>query len=113
MSGSGPFTNQDLEAVTDHTGTSQQVLPVDHQQSSMHVMRPTYDEIPERVVSDDTDTVSDPELPKAHNKSTFRRMMMQTDELYWTGPSRPQDYAPYEMLDYVQRKTQEFLIIQD
>ena len=98
MSGCGPLTNQDLEAVTDHTANSQQILPADHQQSSMHVMRPTYDEIPERVISSDAET--DPELQKAQ-KSTFRRMMMQTDELYWTGPSRPQEYAPYAMLDYV------------
>ena len=60
--GNGPFTNQDLEGVTDHTATSQHILPIEHQQSSMHVMKPTYEEIPERVVSSDNDTLSDPEF---------------------------------------------------
>ena len=94
----GPFTNQDLEAVTDHTANSQQILPIEHQQSStMHVMRPTYEEIPERTLGSDNETGSDPELQKGN----LRRLMMQTDEMYWSGPSRPQDYAPYAMLDYV------------
>ena len=96
----GPFTNQDLEAVTDNTANSQQILPIEHQQSSMHVMRPTYEEIPERVVGSDNETGSDPELQRAQ-RANLRRLMMQTDEMYWSGPSRPQDYAPYAMLDYV------------
>ena len=73
-----PFNNQDLEAVTDHTTNSQQILPMENQQSSIHVMKPNYDKIPERVTSSDHNTLADPKLQKL----TMRKLM-KTDEKFW------------------------------
>ena len=97
-----PVSNRDLEAVTDN---SQQAMPLDHQPSSMHQMKPNYDEIPEHVASsNDADNLSEPELTKMNLKK-----LMQAEEKLWQ-QQRPHDYA---LLDFVQKKTQEFLVIQD